>query len=138
MKRVKHVTIIPINGVSYDRVGKIDPRRTRIRTSDLADLAAERGERPRYLRHLLREIPKRLPTQTELKKPKRGPMRGATGFQDKDRELFEPISELIKSGKARSANSAALKLADRIPGGGSDQNRATRVARRYIKERNSR
>jgi hypothetical protein len=52
MKRVKHETIIPINGVSYDRVGKIDPRRTRIRTSDLADLAAERGERPRCLRHL--------------------------------------------------------------------------------------
>jgi hypothetical protein len=38
---------------AYDARGKIDMSRTQIRTSDLADLAKERDETPRYLRHLL-------------------------------------------------------------------------------------
>jgi hypothetical protein len=38
---------------SYDLDGDIDPIRTVIRTSDLVQLATDRGEQPRYLRHLL-------------------------------------------------------------------------------------
>ena len=37
---------------AFDELGQLDPIRTRIRTLDLVDLAIERSERPKYLRHL--------------------------------------------------------------------------------------
>jgi hypothetical protein len=37
---------------AFDNLGQLDPVRTRIRTSVLADLAIERSDRPKYLRYL--------------------------------------------------------------------------------------
>jgi hypothetical protein len=52
IRRIKLGEIKPLPG-RYLPSGEIDPVRTVIRTSDLARLASERGERPKYLRHLL-------------------------------------------------------------------------------------
>jgi hypothetical protein len=51
MKRIEVGTIIPVR-CAYQRSGELDPVRTRIRLDDVARLAAERGERPKYLRHM--------------------------------------------------------------------------------------
>jgi hypothetical protein len=51
MKRIEVGTIIPVR-CAYQRSGELDPVRTRIRLDDVARLAAERGERPKYLRHI--------------------------------------------------------------------------------------
>ena len=56
IKRIEQTRIQPVK-LAYDRLRSIDLRRTQIRTSDLADLAKERGETPRYLRHLLINLP---------------------------------------------------------------------------------
>jgi hypothetical protein len=52
INRIERNEIIPTR-CAFDAHGKLDPVRTRIRTSDLAELAIERGERPTYLKHLL-------------------------------------------------------------------------------------
>jgi hypothetical protein len=52
IRRIELGEIKPLQGC-YLPSGEIDPVRTVIRTSDLARLASERGERPKYLRHLL-------------------------------------------------------------------------------------
>jgi hypothetical protein len=56
IRRIEQGGIQPVK-LAYDRLGRIDPRRTQIRTSDLADLAKERREKPRYLRPLLINLP---------------------------------------------------------------------------------
>ena len=56
IRRIEQSRIQPVK-LASDPLGGIDPCRTRIRTSDLADLAKERGETPRYLRHLLINLP---------------------------------------------------------------------------------
>jgi hypothetical protein len=52
LQRIDKGQIEPVRRNSQ-RSGEIDPVRTVIRTTDLAALATERGERPRYLRHVL-------------------------------------------------------------------------------------
>jgi hypothetical protein len=52
INRIKNGVIKPVR-MAYTPGKDIDPRGTIIWTSDLAMLAAERGERPKYLRHLL-------------------------------------------------------------------------------------
>jgi hypothetical protein len=54
VKRIEKGRIQPLK-LAYDRQGKIDPRRTQIRTLDLVRLATDRGEKPKYLRSLLAE-----------------------------------------------------------------------------------
>jgi hypothetical protein len=56
IRRIEQSRIQPVK-LASDPLGGIDPCRTRIRTSDLADLAKERGEKPRYLRHLPINLP---------------------------------------------------------------------------------
>jgi hypothetical protein len=51
-RRIDQNQILPVRR-AYDLQGGIDPRNTLIRTADLVDLANQRGERPRYLRHLV-------------------------------------------------------------------------------------
>jgi hypothetical protein len=48
--RIERREIRPLK-LAYDARGNLDPRRTTIETSVLVDLAVERGERPKYLRH---------------------------------------------------------------------------------------
>ena len=115
---------------AFDESDQVDPIRTRIKTLDLVKLAADRREVPKYLRHLCGGS-----INKALKKRQRGPVRGTTGFRAQDRKIFPAIAELIKSGKARSAHSAALTLADEIPGRGSPQNKAKRVSALYRKQR---
>ena len=55
--RIERGQIRPIKTACYDARGEIDICRTQIRTSDLADLAKDRGETPKYLRHLLINLP---------------------------------------------------------------------------------
>jgi hypothetical protein len=55
IRRIERGEIKPLQ-VRYLPSGEIDPVRTVIRTSDLARLARERGERPEYLRHLLSKV----------------------------------------------------------------------------------
>jgi hypothetical protein len=50
MKKIEAGTIIPVRA-HYQRSGQLNPVLTVIRLADVARLAAERGERPRYLRH---------------------------------------------------------------------------------------
>jgi hypothetical protein len=52
IRRIERGEIKPLQVDSLSS-GEIDPLRTVIRTSDLARLASERGERPEYLRHVL-------------------------------------------------------------------------------------
>jgi hypothetical protein len=52
--RIKDGIIVPAR-ISYQQSGEIDPIRTLIRTRHLVDLARDRGEHPKYLRHLLVE-----------------------------------------------------------------------------------
>jgi hypothetical protein len=54
VKRIEQGRIQRVK-LAYDQQGKIDPCRTQIRTLDLAGLATDRGEKPRYLRPLLAE-----------------------------------------------------------------------------------
>jgi hypothetical protein len=54
--RIERGQIRPIK-TAYDARGDVDISRTQIRTSDLADLAKERGETPRHLRNLLINLP---------------------------------------------------------------------------------
>jgi hypothetical protein len=65
---------------------------------------------------------------------RRGPKPGETGFNAADSALFPEIEEMRKSGEARSVVAAALILVKKgkvASGGGSDENRAIRPARRY-------
>ena len=55
LKRIEERRIQPVKA-AYDSQGRIDLRRTFIRTSDLAAIAKDRCERPKYLRHLLIDI----------------------------------------------------------------------------------
>jgi len=55
-EKIKQGQIQPIKP-AYDLNGEIDPIRSVIRTSDLVPLATDRGEQPRYLRHLLKASP---------------------------------------------------------------------------------
>ena len=52
VKKIEQREIVP-SRTAYDPHRKVDPIRSLIKTSDLADLAFERGERPRSLTHLL-------------------------------------------------------------------------------------
>jgi hypothetical protein len=56
VERIKRGLIRPIKP-AYDLAGQVDPIRTVIQTSDLAKLATERGDRPRYLRHAQSLLP---------------------------------------------------------------------------------
>jgi hypothetical protein len=56
INRIEKSRIQPVK-LAYDQLGRIDLRRTQIRTSDLVTLAKERGEKPRTLRPLLVESP---------------------------------------------------------------------------------
>jgi len=133
IKRVEQGIIKPVK-VSYDQTRKIDPSRTLIQTSGLVELAAERAERPRYLRHLLDGTTIKLSLRNKHERRQRGPVPGKTGFRDQDRQLFAPMAELIKNGEARSPYGAALKLADKAAGPGSPANKAKRVSALYRKE----
>jgi hypothetical protein len=76
--------------------------------------------------------------RTKDQQPRRGPKPGETGFNTADRALFEVIEEMQAKGEARSAIAAARILVKKgkVAGGGSDENRANRLARGYGK-RNS-
>jgi hypothetical protein len=52
INRIKAGRLVPIK-LAYLEDGEIDPRGTVIETADLVQLANERGEQPKYLRHLL-------------------------------------------------------------------------------------
>jgi hypothetical protein len=70
------------------------------------------------------------------RKRQRGPKRGATGFSAADFALCPGIDNIVKSGEARSAIAAArilVKMGKVASSGGSDENRANRLARRYGK-----
>lgn len=63
LTRIEHGRIQPIK-TAYTSQGKIDLRRTLIKTSDLVRLAQDRGEKPRYLRRLLEPtVPARTATK---------------------------------------------------------------------------
>jgi hypothetical protein len=52
VKRIEHGRLNAVRP-AYSKDGQIDPIRTVIRTADLVALAIERGNQPKYLRHLL-------------------------------------------------------------------------------------
>jgi hypothetical protein len=148
--RVKKGRIDP-KSVAYQQSGEIDPVRTMIRTRDLACLAAERGEKPRYLRHFqsyLQPQETRPPLQhhtalqapSAAKHPRRGPAPGSVDrYGDSDRALYSEIDQ-IKREKQKSTYAAALELAyeGKVAGKGTKDNCARRLASRYSKDlRNS-
>jgi hypothetical protein len=65
IRRIERGRIQPVE-TAYDPQGKIDLRRTRIKTSDLMCLAADRGEKPRYLRPRLLELSVATKTATQM------------------------------------------------------------------------
>jgi hypothetical protein len=54
--RIQNRTIMPIRPAYQSSGEEMDPINTEIRTADLANLAKERGEQPKYLRHLLASL----------------------------------------------------------------------------------
>jgi len=80
-ERIKQGRIQPIKS-AYDPDGAIDPTRTVIKTAELIKLANERGERPKYLRHLL------LPNAAE---PAAAPPQS-----DQEREVIAYAAGLLK------------------------------------------
>jgi hypothetical protein len=52
LRKIEQREIVP-SRTAYDPHGKVDPIRSLIKTSDLANIAFERGERPRSLTHLI-------------------------------------------------------------------------------------
>jgi hypothetical protein len=62
---------------------------------------------------------------------RRGPTQDTTGYKAADRKFFPSISRMLKSGDARSAYGAALKLADKLAGTGTPESKAIRVSKQY-------
>ena len=77
---------------------------------------------------------------TRSTNPVRGPTRNKSTYSSADRKNFPEIKKRMNSGKARSANGAALQLAHegKLAGGGSEQSKARRVARRYLQSQKPR
>jgi hypothetical protein len=108
----------------------------RVRWPELVDkleaagfAVAELGESARSEQRLGTKRAKRRSHQ-----PRRGPKPGETGFNAADKALFETIERMQKKGEARSAIAGARILVKKgkvASSGGSDENRAVRVARRY-------
>jgi hypothetical protein len=55
INRIKQHRLTPAKS-AYLEDGEVDPRRTMIESADLVQLANERGEQPKYLKHLLRAV----------------------------------------------------------------------------------
>jgi hypothetical protein len=90
-------------------------------------------ERTAFERAFTRDFDRVRALQSE---PRRGPKPGETGFNAADSALFSEIAQIRKSGKARSNVAAArllVKESKVASSGGSDENRAARLARRYGK-----
>ena len=74
------------------------------------------------------------PQQRRAAEPGRhGPEPGATGFAAADKALFAEIERMRSSGEVRSMTTAALNLVKqgKVAGYGTDQSKATRLARRF-------
>jgi hypothetical protein len=102
IRRIEYGVIKPIARIHL-LSGEIDPVQTIIRTADLAALATERDERPRYLRHLQNEP--QAPGSEELipPQPRRRPARTKVGWALKaiypdgiPDQTAEPNSVLLK------------------------------------------
>jgi hypothetical protein len=77
--------------------------------------------------------PQEQPSRPELS-PRRGPARNTVGFSKRDAELFPHLKRLMTEG-CPSARAAALKLVleRKVAGNGSDDNKAKRLAGRFLK-----
>jgi hypothetical protein len=139
IRRIEQSRIQPVK-LAYDRLGSIDLRRTQIRTSDLADLAKERGEKPRYLRHLLIDLPsdesamvqtqatlaersERRVTQRTVTRPARGLAEMALGeiypegipsqSEEPNATLCGKVGNWLKSKQRRLSDATILRAAGR-------------------------
>lgn len=141
-KRIASGKIVPIKS-AYLRGGEIDPIRTFIRTSDLVDLATERGERPGYLMPFLSNVvaserggpatQQRDKTEVRPQSRRRGPAPGTVSrYGEKDGALFSEIDRLMRDSHL-SVHGAALELAraGKIAGAGTMDSRAKRLSERY-------
>jgi hypothetical protein len=147
MKRIASGKVNPLSS-AYFEDGKINPVRTLIRTLDVAELARERGERPKYLSHLQTDQAETRPAPPSNReehslaaKPasprrKRGPVPDTVGYGASDRALFSDIERIRREDNTKSVHAAALELADDIKGGGTPPNKAKRLARRYLNSLN--
>ena len=131
IKRIQNHTIEPVR-IAYLRSGEIDPTRTLIRTPDLASLATERGEQPKYLRYFQAEAVSGEPAQLAKSEKsgaslaaarRRGPMPGTVDrYAKSDRALYAEIEHIMRA-QQKSASAAALALAEvgRIQGRGGNE-----------------
>lgn len=128
--RIKNRTITPIRP-AYQHSGELDPINTVIRTADLANIAEERGEQPKYLTKYLR-----LKTSPVAQRQRRGPAPGTVNrYGDADRKLFPKIKRLMRERRI-TASAAAAELAElnNVAGVGSKSSRAKRLAKRFLSE----
>jgi hypothetical protein len=104
--------------------------------SVLAGQAAIPREDESRQQQQLADTPPSLPDGADRRSAnRRGPKRGSTGFNTADNALCPTIDQMLEAGEARSAIAAALDLVDegKVAGGGTRENRAARLARRYGK-----
>lgn len=103
--------------------------------------AVDRHNDPSRCAHILKQIIVRVADfEKWLRKAAdgpRGPQHGTTGYAALDRKLFPQLKAMVKKGDARAAYGAAKKLAfdGKIAGKGTHENRAKRLATRYLRER---
>jgi hypothetical protein len=143
INRITRGSIVP-KATAFQGSGEIDPVCTIIRTRDLARLATERGEKPRYLRHFQSEQKAHepvLPQQqnaapdgsTAVARRRRGPALGSLDrYGESDRALFPEIERLVRD-EHKSVSAAALELTEKgeVKGTGAPKSVAQRLARRY-------
>jgi hypothetical protein len=65
------------------------------------------------------------------KRPNLGRPRGSGSWASADEPLLTEMQELIESGKSKSPNDAALKVASRASGDGTIESKSSRLAKRY-------
>jgi hypothetical protein len=77
------------------------------------------------------EIPDKTRALGSSKRPNLGRPRGSGSWASADEPLLTEMQELIESGKSKSPNDAALKVADRASGQGTIESKCSRLAKRY-------
>ena len=95
IERIKRGEIRPIRR-ALDEHDQLDPVRTHIRTSDLARIAAERGEQPKYLRHLKIDDERRSRPATETSAREFALLNDEEASRSSSRRRASPVRERVK------------------------------------------
>jgi hypothetical protein len=127
--RIRRGEIKPIRS-AHDASG-IDLFRTVIRRANVLELAAERGEQPKYLKRWLRHATRKTPTpEAAITRTPPGPKPGTVRRYDaSDSKLLPELERLMDDGLSRTAATLMLAEAGKIAGPSTTASKAKRLAR---------